>query len=332
MGRPLGLESVCEKYLSALEGHRAELTLRQLRRDLKTIQDDIHTLHASGCLTTSDPRALSAENLAAIIAYWRVRPKRGPNARGKNLRLDPTSQVHLWRALKGLLDYCGNGAIGQLKTLPYVELPRTLEKPVDTFSPEDLQRLRMAADSIRGWRGIVARFLIDFCPGTALRPKEVRMQEASCIDLSRGSGLVCHPKGEGKYAVGHRESFLVDALALQALCDFLPERERYLGGEKHPALVPFRNLSGNLAYWPESSLRKLMGDLGRASGVKVSLNEFRATFGQRAIDNGARIESVSRCMRHKSTLTTEKYYARVKPQDAMDEVRIALAGPGIKSG
>ena len=79
MGRPLGLESVCEKYLSALEGHRAELTLRQLRRDLKTIQDDIHTLHASGCLTTSDPRALSAENLAAIIAYWRVRPKRGPN-------------------------------------------------------------------------------------------------------------------------------------------------------------------------------------------------------------------------------------------------------------
>src|SRR5947209_3561691 len=104
MGRPLGLESVCENYLSALEGHRAELTLRQLRRDLKTIQDDIHALHASGYMTTTDPRTFSAENLAAIIAYWRVRPKRGPNARGKNLRLDPTSQVHLWRALKGFLD------------------------------------------------------------------------------------------------------------------------------------------------------------------------------------------------------------------------------------
>ena len=49
------------------------------------------------------------------------------------------------------------------------------------------------------------------------------------------------------------------------------------------------------------------------------------TFGQRAIDNGASIQAVSRCMRHKTTVTTERYYARMRPEDAMREVRGVLS-------
>jgi len=53
----------------------------------------------------------------------------------------------------------------------------------------------------------------------------------------------------------------------------------------------------------------------------VALEEFRATFGQRAIDNGASIQAASRCMRHKTTVTTECYDARMRPEDRMNEVR-----------
>ncbi len=113
--------------------------------------------------------------------------------------------------------------------------------------------------------------------------------------------------------------------AEQALRDFFVKRERFLDGRQHPALIPFEKGNGSLDYWPESSLRKLIADLRRASGVKVNLQEFRSTFGQWAIDGGARTESVSRAMRHRTTSTTERYYARVRPEPALDEVRRALA-------
>lgn len=77
----------------------------------------------------------------------------------------------------------------------------------------------------------MARFLVDFCPGTGLRPREVRLQEFDCIDLREKAGIVCHPKGEGKFASPHRDSFVIDIVAEQALRDFLPERERFLDGE-----------------------------------------------------------------------------------------------------
>lgn len=318
--------AVANQYLKALANHRAKTTLIQLQRDLRTIGLDVIDLHASGALATTNPRNMSVEDIAAIIGYWRVRPKRGPNAKYNGGTLDPTSQTHLWRALKGLLEYTGNGSIGQLKTLPHVELPHVLEKPVDTLSEDDLCRLRVAAESIRGWRGTVARFLVDFCPGTALRPKEVRLQEFGCIDLQEKAGIVCHPKGEGKFSAPHRDSFVIDPLAEQALRDFLPEREKFLDGETSSLLIPFRDFKGELAGpWPESSFRKLMADLGKASGIHVTLQAFRATFGQRAIDNGASIQAVSRCMRHKTTVTTERYYARMRPEDAMNEVRSVLS-------
>lgn len=183
---------------------------------------------------------------------------------------------------------------------------------------------RPAADTIPGWRGTVARFLVDFCSGTALRPKEIRLQEQACIDTRKNAGIVCHPKGEGKYAAAHTAPFVIDGAAERALADFLPERAKFLDGETSNLLIPYRKFDGRLAAWPESSLRKLMSDLTKASGVHASLQEFRATFGQRAIDSGASVQAVSRCMRHKTTVTTERYYARMRPDDAMNEVRGVL--------
>lgn len=316
--------TVSNRYLDALQGHRAEITLRQLRRDLNTIRQDLDALNGIGKVTTTDPERFTVEDIAAIIGYWRTRLKRGRNAKNVGGKLDPTSQTHLWRALKGLLEYAGNGAVGQLKTLPYVELPRTLDKPIDTLTDEGHQRLRVASETIRGWRGTVARFLIDFCPGTGLRPKEVRLQEAACVDLLKLEGLVCHPKGEGRYAAPHEDLFPLTPLAEQALRDFLLERERFLDDESHPALVPFRDFAGTLGYWPDSSLRKIMADLRKASGVQVSLQTCRATFGQWGIDRGAETQDVSRAMRHKTTVTTERYYARVRPKDALARVKEAF--------
>lgn len=313
---------VARRYLEALESHRAQTTIRQLRWDLATIDQDVRELRSAGRLTTANPAKMSVDDIAVLVGDWRTRPRRGKGRQGGTL--DPTSQVHLFKALKGLLEFCGNGAIGQLKSRPEVEIPRALEKPVRTLSEAELARLRAAAEVLPGWYGAVARFLVAFCPESGLRPKEVRLQELVCVDLSSQLICVCHPKGEGRWAAPHAEYAPIGEAAVQPFLDFLQERQAFLHGEAHDALIPFRHADGQLDYWPGAMLGKLKKRLEDASGVRFQIRTFRATFGQRAKDGGASIEAVSRAMRHRSSVTTERYYARVRPDRAFEEVRRAL--------
>lgn len=311
------------RYLDALGPHRAGITLRQLEWDLNTIDRDVRALRGAGKISTMNPAKMTVDDIAAAIGYWRVRPRRGKGRQGG--ALDPTSQAHLWKAFKGLLEFRGNGALGQLKTRPHVEIPKPLDKPVRTLSTSDLQRLRAAAEAIPGWHGSVARFIVAFCPETGLRPKEIRLQELACVDLPNGLALVCHPKGEGKWAAPHAEYAPVGASALQPFRDFVQEREAFLDGEPHPALIPYRHMDGRLDYWPAAILGKLKARVENLSGVPFQIRTFRATFGQRALDGGSHVENVSRAMRHRTTKTTEMFYARVRPDRALEDVRRALA-------
>jgi len=52
-----------------------------------------------------------------------------------------------------------------------------------------------------------------------------------------------------------------------------------------------------------------------------------ATAGQIAKDRGASIEAVARALRHSTTKTTERYYARVQTEDAFAEWERAMANP-----
>ena len=59
----------------------------------------------------------------------------------------------------------------------------------------------------------------------------------------------------------------------------------------------------------------------------TGLKTFRATAGQIAKDRGASIEAVARALRHSTTKTTERYYARVQTEDAFAEWERAMANP-----
>ncbi len=98
------------------------------------------------------------------------------------------------------------------------------------------------------------------------------------------------------------------------------DRATLLVGRNSEWLIPAHWSDGELP-WSEASFRKIVSDLVEASGVRFSLKDFRSTFAQVAKDHGASIESVSRAMRHRSTKTTEAYYARISPKAAFQELR-----------
>lgn len=104
-------------------------------------------------------------------------------------------------------------------------------------------------------------------------------------------------------------------------------------GERSEWLIPLRkpNLGQNIGPWPDQRMRKLKADLQERSGVKFRrLKTFRATFAQDAKDHGVSIEAVSRAMRHRTTKTTETYYARIRADNAFAELDRAFQEPVVK--
>lgn len=314
--------SAARRYLDDLRPFRAPLTLEQLRRDLRTIARDLWHLRREGKLANVRPEAINEEDVSALLLYWRTRPTRYGRP------MDPTSQAHLFRALKTFLEWSGNGVVVRMKAQGHVRFPRTIEKPIEVLDAEDLRRLREGAERLDGWSGAVARFLAGFLPATGLRPKEVRLARLADLDMARARLLVSHPKGEGSWAAPDYAPVL--PFAREAVADFLAAREAYLGGEPCEALIPYRRVSGDLGPWSEAMLRKLKAEMERASGVRFHLRTLRPTFAQTAKDAGVPIEAVSRALRHGSTRTTEAYYARMRGEDAFREIERAFARPVVK--
>jgi integrase len=86
-------------------------------------------------------------------------------------------------------------------------------------------------------------------------------------------------------------------------------------------------------YYTVSAFTHIKAAIAEASRVQFKLKDYRATFAQRCIDLDPNLlTSVSRALGHKSSLTTETFYARIgeapaikQIQDAWEKVAVAQA-------
>lgn len=317
-------------YLAGVRAYYSESTLERARRDLRTIRLDMEQLAASGKVSTFSPRALSEHDIEALLVLWRTRTIR---RRGRDRPLSLASQAHLLKTLNNLLCYNDNNIVGAMKRKKHVRMPKELtDTPIRVLSASELERVRRAADGFEGWRGSVVRFLVAFLPATGLRPKEVRLARFEDMDLDSWTIAVAHPKGERSWAsAGHRTVILPSAE--EAVRDLLRDRAELLKGRTCEWLIPmpkgWYGEGQEFVPWPDACLRKMASDLREASGVRFAMKDMRSTFAQTAKDADVSIEAVSRAMRHKSTKTTERYYARMRPEQAFRELREKCATPAV---
>jgi len=91
-------------------------------------------------------------------------------------------------------------------------------------------------------------------------------------------------------------------------------------------LIPYCPIRGQyrVRYYYQAEWSKLKKKILKVAGLRFKWKDFRSAFTQTCIDNGAKVESVSRLLGHKSTKTTEKYYGRIRNDKAMEEVAQAL--------
>jgi integrase len=113
------------------------------------------------------------------------------------------------------------------------------------------------------------------------------------------------------------------------MATYLMERDRYLRKHHQPTAEP---LIPYCPYWRPYKARyfhqtewsQLKEEIQKVAGLRFKWKDFRSTFTQTHIDDGAKIESVSRLLGHSSTTITETYYGRIRNDKAMEEVAQAL--------
>ena len=141
--------TAARRYLKDVRAYYRRSTLERKERDLRTIHGDLRALAIS-----TTPAKLREEHIEALLLRWQSRPTKHGNRRG----LDLATQEKLLAGLEGFLTWMGNPVITKMRQRRHVRFPRGAPKPIQVLAEDELLRLRVAASSIDGWPGSVARF------------------------------------------------------------------------------------------------------------------------------------------------------------------------------
>jgi integrase len=197
-----------------------------------------------------------------------------------------------------------------------VRFPQKVSAEVRVRSEPRVEEIRSKLRTMPGYEGAVARFMVAMYAYSGLRRSELRRARLEDLSIDTWTIVVTHPKGESSWAVAAPAQILLPARA--TVLKFLKDREHYLadsGITCCEALVP-KVADGIADYWTDGMWGKIKAKAERRSGIKFRIQTLRATFGQMCIDWGSRPDAVSRALRHKTTRTTELYYARIRPDHA----------------
>jgi len=313
MGRYPFLEASNE-YLEFVRPFVADLTAKERRRKLCMIG-----------------RAMAERGVSMHPTKWGEREIGAFVAWMKESGFEPEYQAKLLQYLRGLLRFVGNPVLERMKGAKIVRLPSKAEKPVyvkdDAWYAETMAKL----EGLSNWGATVVRFALAFYYHTGLRVKELRLARLSDLDTARWTLTVEHPKGEGAWAAAGERIAIFPSLRPHVL-DFLEARARRLRDlgldpEKVEPLIP--NDRGT--YYSEAGWRRRRLKTFAEAGIgDANFRILRPSFAQRLKDRGAPIEAVSKALRHSSTATTERFYARIRTERAWDDLERAWEAPLVK--
>ena len=281
-----------------------------MERAFRTIHRAFLELKKAGKVRTTNPQKLTKDDIAAFIEWMRTRKTR------TGLGLAHATQANYMDYLNGFLRFESNGVIDQIRKLHYVRFPQKVQAEVRVLTESRVEELRSKLRTMPGYRGSVARFMVAMYAYSGLRRSELRRARLVDLRIDDWTIIVAHPKGESSWAIAAPAKILPPAR--ETVVEFLEERNRYLadaGIESCEALVP-QITDGVHGYWTDAMWGKVKAEAQRVSGIKFRIQTLRATFGQMCIDWGGRPDAVSRALRHKTTRTTELYYARIRPDHA----------------
>ena len=293
------------KYIEEYRPYKAKSTMDQEERVLKRIHRQFQQLKKQGLIESVNPEKLTDRDLGKYIEFL------------KEKGLDVNTQAKQFCYLKNLLDYVGNNVIDKMNKQK--KIPKEMhDKPIESLSEKQVQQILKASQTFDGWEGEIIAFMIPAFRYLGVRTKELVKEEFDDVDIENWMFIVSHPKGEDSW--GKKRPIGIPGPLRPHLIRFLKGREERLKLYPHietTALIP--NLSRNNATgepYKNQSFTRWKREVEKQTGISFDFRMLRRTYGQHLRDRDVPIDAVSKLMGHKTTQTTEKYYARIRDEHA----------------
>lgn len=299
-----------KKYLDSVGNGYAQTTFAELERRYRRMDQEFRALFKSGKVSTTNPEKISADD---VLAYVTDLKKKGMREGGILHNIGP---------LNSLLAYAGNPAVTVFKQKYRSSVPRKRMMRYPVLDESALQRILYNAEQVEesDWKRLKAYALVTLALSTGLRNKEVRFCKVTDLDLLRKVVIAEHVKGEGTY--GQARPIAIRPEAIGIMQKYLKVRNRKVM-EKCPnnlALFPALRDSED-GHFSSNGICELKSVVEKEIEAKFDLRMCRRTYGQKAIDEGLELETVSVLMGHNTTKTTETYYCRKRPETAIREAQ-----------
>lgn len=328
MGRYPFLE-IGRQYLERRKPHLAESTYNDLKRKVPYLNSVFVMLKKEGLVTTTNPAKMVREDIGALEVYMRSEiQEKGWSKGAKRKQAGQNYLVNLLQLLKKVCLFAGNNVFAQMEA-EGENLFQKIPKDLSSLTQEELARLAVAAESIGGWTGEVARFLVAIYPYTGLRYNELRLEHLEDLNTSKWTVWVRHPKGERRY--GRQRTSYVAPPARPAILRYLAARQEHLrskGVESTVALIPAWQ-GGKFDFYSPTHLRRIKAMIEKrtsATGpiIRFHIKTFRDTYVQMNIDlDPTLLSPTSVTSGHATSRTTETSYGRMRAERALDSMRKA---------
>jgi integrase/recombinase XerD len=298
------------KYLESVGPGYARTTNVELERRYRNMDRELRRLFESGKITTNNPEKISADDVLAYVNHQ------------KNKGLKESGILHNLGPLNNLLSYAGNPAVTVFKQRyrSFVPKKRMLRYPA--LNDQEVHRIVSLSEQVKenDWRRLQAYALVILAISSGLRNKEIRLCKVTDLDVKNWVIIAEHVKGEGTY--GQARLIAIRQEAVGILEKYLRVRMKKVMENCPDNLALFPALRDREdGYFSSNGIRMLKSIVEKEVGLKFDLRACRRTYGQKFIDEGLPVESVSVLMGHSTTKTTETYYCRKRQDTAIREAQ-----------
>ncbi len=239
--------------------------------------------------------------------------------------MKPSGISHNVDTLNSMLRFIGNGAMDMIRMRYAQNFPKRVFQRHDPIPDEDRARIIHSANNVddSDWQLMLGYriTLMGICTG--LRSKEPRLANIGDLNLAKGTIHAEHVKGEGKYREPRDTGIHPDGIPF--LKRYVKVRAATILKKAPTCEALFSAIQdikkGGDGYCSQNSLTVLRAKVIAQTGVQYDNRACRRTFGQKNVDMGVPIDSVSRMMGHSSSKTTEKYYCRKTTESAISDAQ-----------
>ena len=304
---PPGVTAVLQDYRLCLEAaNRSPKTVRGYLQNLPRFFD-FNSLHFPRKTLVQ----IGPEELRAYIRHLQEAPRWAthPNIKGDRGKLSAHSvQVHV-RDIKAFWSFlCREGYI-EKNPLAGFPLPKTPQKPVNTFQANQIRTLLAGIDRDSP-RGALYSAMVHALIDTGARISELTHIRVRDLDLQQGWVRVT---GKGMKT----RLVPLSAPCRRELGRYLRLFRSHLAPADSEYLFPGADGESISVNAFQQYLRRLARRCGLA-GVKCSPHVFRHTFATESIANGANVFVLKEVMGHESLQTTLKY-VHLQPKDIQSQ-------------